>query len=140
VRNYGGDVENENNCTVTKNRSAADESGGHEAIFERFDDELFFSHEAINDQAEFTIAGADDDNEKTFGALGLGFRLEAVEAVETVETDERENLLAQLKNLVLVDAVNFIVGNASNFDDRSDGNGIQAACNAKQKCLDAGES
>ena len=63
-----------------------------------------------------------------------------LEAVEAVEADERENLLAQLKNFVLVDAVNFIVGNASDFDDRGDRNGVEPAGHAKQKCLDAGES
>ncbi len=56
MRNHRGNVENQNDGAVTKNRSAADESGSDKAIFERLDDELFFAHEAIDDQAEFAIA------------------------------------------------------------------------------------
>jgi hypothetical protein len=134
MRNHRGNVENQNHGAVTKNRSAADERGGDKAIFERFDDELLFSHEAIDDQAEFTIACAYDDHEDAFRALGFGLRLEAFEA------DERENLLTQLKDFVFVDAVDFIVGNPGDLNHGSDGNSVEPASDAKQKRLDAGES
>ena len=137
MRNNRGDVENKNHGAVTKDRSAADKGRSDKTIFERFDDELFFTHQAIDDEAEFAIARTDDDDEDSLRTLRRGFRLEAFEAFEA---DERENLLAQLKDFVLVDVVDFFVGNASNFDNRSDRNGVEPASHAKQKCLDAGES
>src|ERR1700758_4299548 len=134
MRNHRGDVENKNHGAVAKDRSAADKRGSHKTIFERFDDELFFTHEAINDEAEFAIARTDDDDEDALCALGLGLRLEAFEA------DERENLLAQLKHFVLVDVVDFFVGNPGDFNHGSDWNGVEPAGHAKQKCLDTGKS
>ena len=134
MRNNRGDVENKNHGAVTKDRSAADKRRSDKTIFERFDDELFFTHQAIDDEAEFAIARTDDDDEDSLRTLRPGFRLEAFEA------DERENLLAQLKDFVLVDVVDFIVGNAGDFNHGSDRNGVEPASHAKQKCLDAGES
>jgi len=134
MRNNRGDVENKNHGAVTKDRSAADKGRSDKTIFERFDDELFFTHQAIDDEAEFAIARSDDDDEDALRTLLRGFRLEAFEA------DERENLLAQLEDFVLVDVVDFIVGNPGDFNHGSDRDGVEPASHAKQECLDAGES
>ena len=82
MRNYRWNVENKYHGAVTKNRGAADERRSDKAIFERFDDELFFTHQAIDDEAEFAIAGTDDDDKNALRTLGSRFRLEAFEAFE----------------------------------------------------------
>jgi hypothetical protein len=73
VRNYRGNVEDENYRAVTENRSAGYQLRSDEAIFERFDDELFFAHEAIDDEAELAIARTDNNDENALRAFGLGF-------------------------------------------------------------------
>ena len=75
MRNNRGDVENKNHGAVTKDRSAADKGRSDKTIFERFDDELFFAHQTIDDEAEFAIARSypyDEDARYTLRrSLGL---------------------------------------------------------------------
>ena len=72
-------------------------------IFERLDDQLFFAHQAIHSQAEAAPARANHDYENAFG------RLFTACAAQAIQPNERENLLAQLKDFVVVHAMNVFV-------------------------------
>ena len=56
------------------------------------------------------------------------------------ETDESENLIAQAQHFALVDAVDFLLVDARDFDDRRERHRKEAAADAEEKRLNAGES
>ena len=123
MRDHRRNIQNQHDGAVAKNGSAADERRGDEFVLERFDDQFFFAHQAIHGEAKAAAAGANDDDENAVGViLSLTRRSEAFEA------NQRENLLAELEDLVIVHAMNRRrFGDARDFDDGSDRHGIEAS-------------
>src|SRR5260370_2999695 len=62
-------IEDEHHSSIAQNRSATNKLTGREEVSESLDDQLFFANQAIHEQAELALAGADDDCEKTFASL-----------------------------------------------------------------------
>src|SRR6266481_5922303 len=60
-------------------------------------------------------------------------------AIELIEADERENLIAQAQDFTLVHFVNFLILDAGDFDDGGKWNGEEAAANAEEQGLNAGQ-
>ena len=59
----GGEIEDQDDTSITQNRGAADQVGRDRVVVQSLDDQFFFSFESVNDQAEFALAGADDEYE-----------------------------------------------------------------------------
>ena len=104
MRDNRGNIQNQHDSSVAKNGSAADKRRSDKLIFERLDHQLFFAHQAIHGQAEPAAAGADHNHEKALGAFADGMR------PEPVQPNKREHLFAQLKDFVIVNAMNILVG------------------------------
>src|SRR5215469_17927 len=123
-------IQNENNGAVTKDGSAGDDVGRSEVVVESLDDQLLFAHQHVNYEAKLAVARADDDDEDFLGIRGG----------RLVEADESEQLIAQANDAVTIDVMNVRARDASDLDDICDGRGVEAAANAEQKRLNAGES
>src|SRR6202034_1444035 len=106
---------------VAQNRCAADHRRSDQLIFEGLDDELFFAHQAIDGEPEFTAASADHDHENSIAALACGIPFQSIEA------HKRQNLFAQLKHFVIVDAVDALLGDARDFRDGCERHGVESA-------------
>ncbi len=61
-------------------------------------------------------------------------------AADGIEADEGENLIAEAQHFAFVDALNVLFGGASDFHDGGKRNGEEAAADAEQQRLNAGES
>src|SRR5215469_558917 len=102
-------------------------------IFEGLDDQFFFTGEAVNDQTEAARPCTDDDYEEALGAFSSNARC------QVVETNEGQHLFAQLKHFVIVEAMDFVIRYTRYFDDRPEWNSVQAAPDAEQQRLNAGQ-
>ena len=56
-----------------------------------------------------------------------------MDAIELTEADERENLIAQAKDLALIDFVNLLILDASDLDDGGKRNGEEASAPASTR-------
>ena len=133
MRDNRRNVEDQDDRSIAEDGSAAHNRRRDQLIFERLDDKFFFAHEAIDRQAELAAASADHDHENTRGAFAHGVR------TKPVQPNERENLLAQLKHLVVVDAVNALLGDPRDFRDGSKRHGVKASVDAEQERPNARE-
>ena len=131
-------VENQDDGAIAEDGGAADEIAGNDFAGEGFDDEFFFAHQAVDHQAKALFGHADDHDEVSVFLVLPGL-LDRMNAIELVEADERKNLIAEAENLALVDFVNFLILNAGDFDDGGKRNGEEAAADAEEQRLDAGE-
>src|SRR5208337_2236801 len=131
------DVENQNDGAITQNGSAADQVAGNDFSGEGFDDQFFFADEAVHNETKALFGKTDDDHEIFcfFGARGL----DRVNAIKLIEADEGEDLIAQAKDFALVHFVNFLILDASNFDDGGQRNGEQATPDTEEQGLDASQ-
>src|SRR5215470_15097983 len=102
-------------------------------IFEGFNDQFFFTGEAVDDQTEAARPCTDDDYEEALGAFSSNTR------AQVVETNEGQHLLAQLKHFAIVDAIDFVIRYTRDFDDTREWNSVQAAPDAEQQGLNAGQ-
>src|ERR1700722_19235107 len=133
MRNHGGDIQDQDHRAIAHDGGAADHRRGDEFVFEGFDDQFFFAHHAVDGEAETTRAGSDDDDVGARRAF-----LDLRTTFETFEANQSENLFAQLKNFMVFDLMNVGFGEASDFDDRRNGHGVEAAGDAENKSLNAG--
>src|SRR6202030_1831044 len=107
-------VQNQNDSAVAENGSAADQIAGDNVGGKSLDDQFFFSHQLVHQQAETFLRCSDDNDEILFGRLGW---FDRVNAFQIVQANQRENVIAQTQNFSMIHPVNFLAGAASNFDD-----------------------
>src|SRR6266403_1434119 len=129
-------IQNENNGAIAEDGRTTDQVAGYDFCGERLNEQLFFSNEAINKETKTFFGRADDDDEMLF--LN-GLRIDAAQAAELVQTDQRENLVAETKDLTLVHAMDFMVRDARDFHDGGKRHREQAATHAEKQRLNAGE-
>ena len=134
MRNNRGNVQNQHDGSVAEDGSAAHNRRGDQLIFKSLDDQFFFAHQAIHGEAKLASASADHNHKKARGPLADGVR------PEPVQPNERENLFAQLKYFVIVNAMNALLGDPGDFGDGSKRHGIEASVDAEQKRPNTGES
>ena len=69
-----GEIQDEHDAAIAEDGGTADQIGGDGLVVERFDDELFFAIEAVDDESEFTLAHGNDEHEK-FASATVGSSL-----------------------------------------------------------------
>src|SRR6266481_2616206 len=90
-------------------------------------------------QGEGAVHGDADDHDEIPFLLCVVRDFDRMNAIELVEADECQDLIAQAEDFALVHFVNFLILDAADFDDGRKWNGEEAAPDAEEQRLNAGQ-
>src|SRR6266849_1427119 len=132
ARQNRGDIQDEDNRSVTENGSTADQVAGDELARQRFDHQFLFSNQAIHDETKSFFSFANDDD-KMFLSNRLG--IDAAQTAKVIQPNESKNLFAKPQHFTLFHAVNLRILNSSDFHNRRERDSEKTAADAEKQRL-----
>src|SRR5215469_1617063 len=128
VLDNSGQIKDKNDAAVAQDRGAGNKIGQEGLIVERFDDQFFFTFERVDDKSVFLFCDRDHEHEEFAFAVSVGSG--------AAETEQRQHLVAELEDFVVVHLMDFGLDGASDLKNGVQRDRVETLLDPEQQSLD----